>query len=256
MLFRNDGGNANHSLRIKLVGTRSNRDGIGTMAIVKANGDRQTQMLRSGSGYLSSSELVLTFGLGKAAQADEIELHWPSGQVDKLSKVAAGQTITVREGAGIVHGAAIREDASAWDFACREPQSQGSAMKPVTQQSTVEMLALLRDSKISPLELADKYIAQIERLNPRLNALVDFDPERVREQVRAAERSKSTAGSTLRTACNDKRVDLCCWSSLRDWQPHQPWQCAYRGCDCGFAAAKCGGDHPWHHQQPGISDGV
>ena len=69
---------------------------------MKAGGDRQTAMLRSGSGYLSSSELVLTFGLGKAAQADEIELRWPSGQVDKLSKIAAGQTITVKEGSGIV----------------------------------------------------------------------------------------------------------------------------------------------------------
>ena len=102
VLFRNDGGNANHSLRIKLVGTKSNRDGIGTVAIVKAGGDRQTAMLRSGSGYLSSSELVLTFGLGKSGQANEIELRWPSGQVDKLSKVAAGQTITVKEGSGIV----------------------------------------------------------------------------------------------------------------------------------------------------------
>ena len=102
VLFRNDGGNANKSLRIKLVGTKSNRDGIGTMAIVKANGDRQTEMLRSGSGYLSSSELLLTFGLGKSGQADEIELRWPSGQVDKLTKVAAGQTITVKEGSGIV----------------------------------------------------------------------------------------------------------------------------------------------------------
>jgi hypothetical protein len=102
VLFRNDGGNSNHSLRIKLVGTRSNRDGIGTMAVVKIGGDRQTEMLRSGSGYLSSSELVLTFGLGKAGQADEIELRWPSGQVDKLSRVAAGQTITVKEGSGIV----------------------------------------------------------------------------------------------------------------------------------------------------------
>ena len=68
-------------------------------------------------------------------------------------------------------------------------------MKPVTQQSAVELLALLRESKISPLELANKYIAQIERLNPRLNALVDFDPERVREQARAAERSKSPRGA-------------------------------------------------------------
>ena len=61
-------GKRNQSLRIKLVGTRSNRDGIGTMAIVKANGDRQTQLLRSGSGYLSSSDLVLTFGLGKSGK--------------------------------------------------------------------------------------------------------------------------------------------------------------------------------------------
>jgi len=45
---------------------------------------------------------VLTFGLGKAGQADEIELRWPSGQVDKLYKVAAGQTVTVKEGAGII----------------------------------------------------------------------------------------------------------------------------------------------------------
>src|SRR5262249_6443586 len=92
----------NRSLRIKLVGTKSNRDGIGTIVFVQSNGDRQTEMMRSGSGYLSSSELILTFGLGKAGQADEIELRWPSGQVDKLLKVAAGQTITVREGAGIV----------------------------------------------------------------------------------------------------------------------------------------------------------
>jgi hypothetical protein len=102
VLFRNDGGSNNHSVRIKLLGTRSNRDGIGTTAILKSGSDRQTQMLRSGSGYLSSSELVLTFGLGKASQADEVELRWPSGQVDKLSKVAAGQTITVKEGQGIV----------------------------------------------------------------------------------------------------------------------------------------------------------
>jgi hypothetical protein len=102
VLFRNDGGNANNSLRIKLQGTRSNRDGIGTVAIVAVNGARQDLMLRSGSGYLSSNELVLTFGLGKAKQADSIELRWPSGQVDHLSNIASGQTITVKEGSGIV----------------------------------------------------------------------------------------------------------------------------------------------------------
>ena len=68
-------------------------------------------------------------------------------------------------------------------------------MKPVTQQSAVELLALLRASKISPLELASEYIRQIERLNPRLNALVDFDPERVREQARGAQRSQQARGA-------------------------------------------------------------
>jgi hypothetical protein len=102
VLFRNDG-TTNHSLRIKLEGTRSNRDGIGTIVTVKSGGEKQSLMMRSGSGYLSASELVLTFGLGQREQADEIELQWPSGQIDRLSAVAAGRTITVREGAGVVH---------------------------------------------------------------------------------------------------------------------------------------------------------
>ena len=54
----------NHSLRIKLVGTKSNRDGIGAVVRVTSGGDKQWKMLRSGSSYLSQSELVLTFGLG------------------------------------------------------------------------------------------------------------------------------------------------------------------------------------------------
>jgi hypothetical protein len=101
VLFRNEG-TPNHSLRIKLVGTRSNRDGIGTAVTVNAGGEKESLPLRSGSGYLSASELVLTFGLGQRQQVDDVELRWPSGQVDHLSKVAAGQTITVREGTGIV----------------------------------------------------------------------------------------------------------------------------------------------------------
>jgi hypothetical protein len=55
-------------------------------------------MLRSGSSYLSSSELVLTFGLGQREKADSIEIRWPSGQVDHLSSVAANQTVLVTEG--------------------------------------------------------------------------------------------------------------------------------------------------------------
>jgi hypothetical protein len=100
-LFHNEGG-ANHSLRIKLVGTKSNRDGIGAVVRVISGRDKQWKMLRSGSSYLSQSELVLTFGLASQTKADAIEIQWPSGQLDKLSNVNAGQTVTVQERKGIV----------------------------------------------------------------------------------------------------------------------------------------------------------
>ena len=87
-------------------------------------------------------------------------------------------------------------------------------MKPVTQQSAVELLALLRDSKISPLELANEYIAQIERLNPRLNALVDFDAERVREQARAAREFKGVTWTVVRIADYGEGLNLRCRTSL------------------------------------------
>jgi hypothetical protein len=100
-LFHNEAG-TNHSLRLKLVGTKSNRDGIGAVVHVNSGPDKQSKMLRSGSSYLSQSELVLTFGLGTQTKADTVEIQWPSGQVDKLSNLNAGQTVTVEEGKGIV----------------------------------------------------------------------------------------------------------------------------------------------------------
>jgi enediyne biosynthesis protein E4 len=100
-LFHNEG-QTKHSLRMKLMGTKSNRDGIGAVVRVTSGGAKQWQMLRSGSSYLSASELVLTFGLGSAAKADAVEIQWPSGQVDKLSAVAGDQTVTVEEGKGVV----------------------------------------------------------------------------------------------------------------------------------------------------------
>jgi hypothetical protein len=107
LLFRNDGA-TNNSLRVRLVGTRSNRNGIGAVVRLTAGSETQWQMLRSGSSYLSQSELVLTFGLGQRTQADSIEIRWPSGHVDRLGKVAAGQLITVKEGAGVVAAKAYR----------------------------------------------------------------------------------------------------------------------------------------------------
>jgi hypothetical protein len=104
-LFHNEGG-SNHSLRLKLVGIKSNRDGIGAVVRVTSgnnnNKDKQWKMLRSGSSYLSQSELVLTFGLGPQTKVDTVEIQWPSGQTDKLSNIAAGQTVTVQEAKGVI----------------------------------------------------------------------------------------------------------------------------------------------------------
>jgi enediyne biosynthesis protein E4 len=109
-LFRNvaaKGGSAgaNQSVRIKLIGTNSNRDGIGSTVRVTSQDGTQTQMLRSGSSYLAANELVLTFGLGPSSSADAVEIRWPSGQVDRLTKVNAGQTVIVTEGKGVTRSA-------------------------------------------------------------------------------------------------------------------------------------------------------
>ncbi len=106
-LYRNQGG-SNHSLRVKLIGTKSNRDGIGAVVRVNSGNDHQWQMLRSGSSYLSQSELVLTFGLATATKADSVEVQWPSGEVQKLSNVPANEMITVEEDKGIVGTRAYR----------------------------------------------------------------------------------------------------------------------------------------------------
>jgi len=97
VLLRNDGG-TNRSLRLLLVGRKSNRDGFGAVVKVKAGPETQSQMAVSGSSYLSQSERVLTFGLGKAQRADSVEVRWPSGRVDTLTDVSAGKVITIQEG--------------------------------------------------------------------------------------------------------------------------------------------------------------
>ena len=100
-LFRNVDGK-NHSIRFKLVGTKSNRDGIGAVVKVTAGGETQQQMLRSGSTYLSQNELIVTAGLGQNHKADSVEIQWPSGTVDRLTNIAADQYVVVQEGKAIV----------------------------------------------------------------------------------------------------------------------------------------------------------
>jgi hypothetical protein len=98
VLLRNDGGNRNRWLRVKLVGAQSNRDGIGAKVTVTAGGQKQWNVVRSGSSYCSQSELPLTFGLGSSASVDSIEVAWPSGKLDKLGRTPAGTRLTITEG--------------------------------------------------------------------------------------------------------------------------------------------------------------
>jgi hypothetical protein len=96
-LLRNDGGNRDHWLQLRLRGTKSNRDGLGTRIVLQAGGMKQTAWVRSGGSYCSESERVARFGLGTAARADQIELHWPSGVVQTLRDVKTGQVLLVTE---------------------------------------------------------------------------------------------------------------------------------------------------------------
>jgi hypothetical protein len=104
-LLRNDNGNKNDMLRIKTVGTRSNRDGIGAKVTLTTNKNvRQFAMVKSGSSYLSQSELPLTFGLGKPEDGKtvKLEIRWPSGHKDSIFNIKPNQFITIQEGKGIV----------------------------------------------------------------------------------------------------------------------------------------------------------
>jgi len=109
-LLRNDNGNRNDMLRVKLVGTHSNRDAIGArVALVNANGTRLHAMVKAGSSYLSQSEFPLTFGLGKPSNEKfvNLEISWPSGGKESIRHVAANQFITIREGAGVISAKSI-----------------------------------------------------------------------------------------------------------------------------------------------------
>jgi enediyne biosynthesis protein E4 len=107
VLLRNDGGNRNHYLRVRTVGAVSNRDGIGARVTVTLDGGRKLQgTVKTGSSYLSQSELPLTFGLGGATRIAKVEVAWPSGKIDQAAGLAADRTIIIKEGQGLTPGPA------------------------------------------------------------------------------------------------------------------------------------------------------
>ena len=99
-LLRNDGGNANTSVLIKLVGVKSNRSGIGARVTVVSGGLSQIDEVRSGDSYISQNDLRLHFGLEKRSKVDSIQVRWPSGVVDKISGVGVNRILTIKEDQG------------------------------------------------------------------------------------------------------------------------------------------------------------
>ena len=100
-LLRNDGGNRNHSVRIRALGTTSNRDAIGARIKLLSDNGSASAMVKTGSSYCSQSELPVTFGLGARTGIKSIEVTWPTGRKETISGVRADESITIEEGKGI-----------------------------------------------------------------------------------------------------------------------------------------------------------
>jgi enediyne biosynthesis protein E4 len=101
-LLRNDGGNNNHWLEILLIGTKSNRDGVGAQVKVSAGDLVLYDQRKGGMSYQSAQDPRLHFGLGQRSRIDTVEIIWPSGIVTKLSNLKSDQIVAVKEGTGIV----------------------------------------------------------------------------------------------------------------------------------------------------------
>jgi hypothetical protein len=101
-LFRNEQSAGRSAIRLELQGVESNRDAIGARIIVESGGAKQSQRVRSGSSYLSQSELALTFGMDRADRADRVVVEWPSGRKEEFSRLSTGRRHRVVEGKGVV----------------------------------------------------------------------------------------------------------------------------------------------------------
>jgi hypothetical protein len=104
-LLRNDGGNSNHWLEILLIGTKSNRDGVGARVKVSAGELVLYDQRKGGMSYQSAQDPRLHFGLGPHSNVDAVEIQWPSGSVTKLSGIKSDRIVAIKEGVGIVERA-------------------------------------------------------------------------------------------------------------------------------------------------------
>jgi hypothetical protein len=109
VLLRNDTQSPGHWVKIKLIGTKSNRDGFGAKVEVAAGGSTRYAEARAGGSFESSHDPRVHFGLGSTTQVDSIVIRWPSGQLDKIGPEAADQELVIQEGRGVLerHAPAI-----------------------------------------------------------------------------------------------------------------------------------------------------
>jgi hypothetical protein len=101
-LLRNNGGNENHWLEILLIGTKSNRDGVGARVTLTAGDLVLYDQRKGGMSYQSAQDPRLHFGLRQRGRVDSVEIKWPSGLVTTLRNLKCDQIIAVKEGAGMV----------------------------------------------------------------------------------------------------------------------------------------------------------
>jgi len=179
-LLRNDQPGKNGWVQVRLVGTRSDRMGLGATVTVTAGGRRQAQALLSQGSYYSVDDPRLHFGLGSAEKAEAIEVRWPSGQVDVLENVAGRRVVTIQEGGG-----------SAASAAAEVLDLEGRPADPLAGSGRAVVLVFVR----TDCPIANRYAPEIRRLHEQFAGRgVDFwlvYPDRsetaaaVREHLRA-----------------------------------------------------------------------
>ena len=101
VLLRNDGGNHNAWLQVKLVGTADNRDGVGSKIRIVAGNLTQIREINAGASYMSFNSLTAEFGLGQELMVDSLEVVWPNGATERFSNVHVNQRVVVTQGNGI-----------------------------------------------------------------------------------------------------------------------------------------------------------
>jgi hypothetical protein len=100
-VLRNNGGAGRNSIEVRVVGSRSNRNGLGARVTVTAGGRSQIREVKSGSSYLGQNDLRAHVGLSEATRVDRIDVRWPTGSTETIRDVSANQIVTITEGQGI-----------------------------------------------------------------------------------------------------------------------------------------------------------